>query len=394
PYNEIVALRVNSNFASKHETMDKAGMANLCLRLLAAGTEHSTEEEISDRLERNGSHYKAEAGKDISLVELLTTRESLQTDIEMLLETIDSPTFLEKKLAREKEIVRMSILEQEDSRLTLTMRNFRQHYYGEHPYAWSNMGLVSTLDQITRDDLVAFAEKAFDPSQLLVTVVGGTEAGETLDRVQTAFTHRPSRNGVLDAASSPANVAVQADLDVVEHRESEAEYIVMGYPGCGMTAKDAIPLRIIGAILGGSMDSRLFREIRDKRGLCYQVGATFSPQHEHTPLLMYMVTSPANRQEAVKCAEAEIERLKEELVDEDELRRVKTYINGNYVMAMETNRGQVSRYSTYEMAGLGWDYTNQFPEQIDAVTAEQLRDVARRCFTHRLVTITSPPPSE
>jgi predicted Zn-dependent peptidase len=112
--------------------------------------------------------------------------------------------------------------------------------------------------------------------------------------------------------------------------------------------------------------------------------------HEHTPLLMYVVTSPENRRETIVCAEAEIKRLQDELVSDDELQRVKTFINGTYVMAMETNRGQVSRYGAYEMAGLGWDYTNQFPELIRAVTPKDIQTVAQNYFHYRLASITAP----
>jgi zinc protease len=390
PYNRIVAVRICSRLASRNESREKAGMANLCLRLLSTGTEHSTEEEISERLERNGAHYKAEAGKDVSFIDLLTTVDFVRHDIDTIMETIEHPTFHADKIEREKEIARMNILEQDDSHLTYTVRNFRQHYYGHHAYGWPSIGLIDTLEDIGRDeDILPFAKAAFDPAQLVVTVVGGTHENGVAEIIRDAFGSRSARNAGPLAQPGPARMAVKSNEDMILHRESESEYIVMGYPGCGINDDAAIAMRLLSAILGGSMDSRLFREIRDKRGLCYQVGSSYSPQHELSPFLLYIVTSPENREEAVACAEAEINRLKEELVGDEELERVKTFMNGTYVMSMESNMGQVSRYAAYEMAGLGWNYINEFPGKINAVTPGQLRDIAREFFTHRLLTITA-----
>ena len=345
PYNQIVALRVASRLASNHENYEKAGMANLCLRLMSSGTEKSTEDQISERLEQNGAHYKSESAKDTSMVDLMTTTGFFREDLDTVIETIDYPTFQNDKLEREKEIVRMNIMEQEDSRLTSTMRLFRQYYFGSHPYAWPSIGLIDSIDHIKRSDLTGFAEPAFDPSQLVVTVVGGSENDAILAMTRDVFGPRSSRKNKTLPEPPKAESVILADTEIIDYKESEAEYIVLGYTGCGINDPDSFPLRLISAILGGSMDSRLFREIRDHRGLCYQVGASYSPNFQHSPMLIYIVTSPKNRHEAVRCAEYEIERLKAELVSEEELQRVKTYINGSYVMSMETNMGQVSRYS-------------------------------------------------
>lgn len=390
PYNQIVAIRVLSRLASRHEIAEKAGMANLGMELISAGTERHSEEEIADNLERNGADFKAESGKDCASVSLLTTSSFLREDLETALELMECPTFPDDKLERERDVMRMNILEQEDSRLSYTMRVFRQKYYGAHPYAWPSMGLVETLDNIERDDLVRFAHTAFDPSNLVISIVGG-EGNDARDAIVEAFAKRPRREGCAIPPSPSAVSAIDQNCESIEHRESEADYVVMGYPGCGIHENDdAVVLRVISALLGGSMDSRLFREIRDKRGLCYQVGSSYNPHRDHTPMLIYTVTSPKNRGEAVACAEAEIERLKSEPVGEEELERVKTYVCGTYVMSLESNMGQASHYAAYEINGLGWDYANRYPGKVYAVNPLAVQQAAQKYFTHRLLAVTSP----
>jgi len=390
PYNQIVAVRIVSRLASRHEPQLKAGMANLCMRLISSGTTESTEEEIAYRLEQHGAHFKAEGGKDWSTVSLLTTTENLREDLRIVMELLHSPTFPNEKLTREREIVHMNIMQQEDSLLNFTLRHFRQKYFGAYPYAWPSIGLVDTLDAIERDDLVEFAHNAFDPSQLVVSVVGGSEESNVLPMIQEAFALRVGREGLSISEDVPSKPAVTENSETIEHRESESEYIVLGYPSEGLQDSAAPALRLINALLGGSMDSRLFREVRDKRGLCYQVGSSYGPQLDHSPLMAYVVTTPPNRKEAVTCCEAEVNKLKEEPVPEEELNRVKRYVSGSYVMSMETNMGQAARYATYETAGLGWDYTNKLPDELNAVTAEDIMQTAQRFFTHRMLSITAP----
>ncbi len=390
PYNQIVAVRIVSRLASRHEPQLKAGMANLCMRLISSGTTTSTEEEIADRLEQHGAHFKAESGKDWSSISLLSTTENLREDLSVVMELLHSPTFPSEKLTRDRETVRMSIMEQEDSRLTFTLRRFRQEYFGSYPYAWPSIGLVDTLDAIKRDDLAEFAHNAFDPSQLVVSVVGGSEDRQVQSIIRDAFAQRVGRANLSIPDDVSSQSAISEKREFIEHRESEAEYIVIGYPGEGLQNSAAPALRIINAVLGGSMDSRLFREVRDKRGLCYQVGSAYNPQLDHSPVMAYVVTTPPNRNEAVQCCEAEFDTLKAEPVSEEELNRVKTYVTGGYVMSMESNMGQAARYATYETAGLGWDYTNKLPDELNAVTAEDIMKTAQRFFTHRLLTITAP----
>lgn len=390
PHNQIVAIRILSKLSSCNEPEAKAGMANLTMRMLSAGTESRSEDEIAVKLEENGAHFKAEAGKDTSAVDLLTTTHFLREDLETVLDLIDAPTFPEDKLARERELVRMSILEQEDSLLAFTMRVFRKHFFGGHPYAWSNLGLPESIGNINRNDLTTFADAAFAPSNLVVSVVGGPESGEIEKIVSERFESRPARPPAPSYLPGDARMNFSANTDVIEHRKSESEYLVMGYGGPSITDPESMPLRMIGAMLGGSMDSRLFREIRDKRGLCYQVGSSYTAQHSLSPLVIYVVTTPQNRAEAVRCAEAEIEKLKNETAPGDEIQRVKTYICGTYIMALESNMGQATRFASYEGCGLGWDYANRFPEYINLVSPDDIAAAANQYFTHRLLAITAP----
>ncbi len=390
PSNQIVAVNILSKLASCHEHHEKAGMANLCMRLLSAGTAKHTEEEIAINLERNGAHFKAEAGKDTSSVDLMTTTHFLHEDIQTVLELIDSPIFPEDKLIREREIVRMSIMEQEDSLLTYTVRTFRKHFFNGHPYGWPNIGLTDTLDSIDRDDLIAFAHAAFDPSNLIVSVVGGSENSHVHSQLRDVFAARSTRKMATFPDPDKACPAFEPNSHVIENRESEAEYIVMGYPGCGMKDEASIAFRFMSALLGGSMDSRLFREVRDKRGLCYQVGSNYSPFHDISPLLLYTVTTPANRDQVVQCFEQEINRLKEESISDEEFHRVKMFLCGTYIMSMETNMGQAARYAFYEAGGLGWEFVNLFPEKVNQLTADTIKATAHQYLTHHLLAITTP----
>lgn len=389
PYNEIIAVRILSRMGSKTEPASEAGRVNLAMRMLSVGTSQWDEDEIADRLERNGAHFKAEAGKDWSSVDLLTTAYVLKDDLQTVMALLDDSQFPEDKLARERELVRMNILEDDDSPLTYTMRRFSEFYYGSHPYAWPSLGKIETLDAIQRDHIARDGRRAFEGGQLVVSIVGGAENSDVQKIVEDAFSQRPAAN--TEEAPREASPGVLAeDKDCFVRRETESEYVVLGYPGCSLNDRDALALRLIASILGGSMDSRLFREIREKRGLCYQVGAAFTPRMEHAPFLVYTVTAPKNREEALRCAEAEIERIKVELVPDEELNRAKTHICGSYVMSMESNMGQAGRYGAYEIASLGWEYANALPEEIQSVAPDEIRETAKRLFTHRLLTVATP----
>jgi predicted Zn-dependent peptidase len=390
PANAIIATKVFAPIGSSAEPADVAGLANMSVRLLSAGTGHRSEREISLALEANGAHFSADASKDASAVSLLSTRDWFSEDFEVLLDLLRDPVFPEKQLARDRGVVRMMIREDDDSPFNFTYRLFRRWLFDKHSYGWSSLGLEETVERITRDEVVRFSLWQRRPETLVVLVVGGDEESTLLDSVCEKIQQMPAiridcEPSVPPVPTEPARAGVYE-----EYRDGEAEWIISGTFGPPFTGADFIPFRVLDSVLGGSMDSRLFSELRERRGLAYQVGSQYSAHLLCGVYALYAVSTPTNRDEVLRVLRLECERLREEPVGDEELQRAKQYLIGRHIMGMESNTGRAATLGTYELSGLGAEAVFEYPERISSVDAAAVQRVAQRYLRDLVTMITTP----
>jgi predicted Zn-dependent peptidase len=163
--------------------------------------------------------------------------------------------------------------------------------------------------------------------------------------------------------------------------DREAAYLVHGFPAPDARHGDYPAARVLEAILGGSMSSRLFIELREKRSLAYQVSSYYDDQPGGGHVAAYIVTDPRRVDEAAVGLEREFGRFVDEPVSADELDAARRYLRGTYLISAETNMAQAGRLARYEVDGLGHDYGDRWLAAIEEVTADDVRVVARRCFT-------------
>ena len=247
PANRIVVIKVFAPVGSVHEPVERAGLANMSVRLLSAGTSRNTEREISLALEANGAHFSADAGKDASTVSLLSTRDFLTEDLSIMLNLLRDPVFPEKQLARDRVVVSMMIREDDDSPFNFTYRLFRRQLLGDHPYGWPSLGLEEAVMRITRDDVERFSLRQRRPDDLRVVVVGGDVDDPSVpdfisERIEDCLTSLRSSDG-----SSPPEIPDRAESPGVheEFRSGEAEWIISGTFAPSFTSEDSMPFRVM-----------------------------------------------------------------------------------------------------------------------------------------------------
>ncbi len=392
PANRIVALKIFARVGSLHEPADRAGLANMSVRLLSAGTSRYTEREISLALEANGAHFSADASKDASAVSLLSTREFFAEDLSILMDVLRDPIFPEKQLARDRSVVAMMIREDDDSPFNFTYRSFRGKILGDHPYGWPSLGLEETVARIAREDVEQFSVRQRRLDTLSAVVVGGGMDDSSLPdlisrEMEQSLFSLPSHD-----ESQPPLIPTEPVYPGIheEFRSGEAEWIISGVFGPAFTNGDFIPFRVMDSVLGGSMDSRLFTELRERRGLAYQVGSQYSAHLGCGVYALYAVSTPSNREEILRLLGVECERLKEEPVSEDELERAKQYLIGRHIMGMESNAGRAATLGTYELSGFGAEAVADYPSRIAEVTSSEVMRAARRYLGDFVTMITTP----
>ncbi len=387
----FVALRITSKVGAAAEPREEAGRLNLAGTLLETGTKSLSEEEIALRFESRGTGYDLDVSKDLLSVSVVSLAECFNDDIDLVLELLCEPSFPAEAFEREREMVRMAIMEKEDDPLSSTTRHFREALYGEHPYGISVLGTLETSDNLTRDKVAESIWTSLQPQKMVVSLVGGTDRER--DLLASKF-GAYTGGGEREIPQFPGNhPALNGGKTFTFERDRESACVIMGFPGPAVLDEDTIPFRVLDGVLGGAMDSRLFRLIREERGLAYQVGCSLICGRLCGHFGMYALTTPEHVDEVVDIGRNVFEDAAKNSIPDDELDRTIRYLLGTGLMSLESRAHRSAEYSVFEAMGLGYEETFRYPERIAKVVAKDVQRVAERYLRDPLVIITKPPES-
>jgi predicted Zn-dependent peptidase len=374
--NDIVVVRAFSHMGVLYESDEESGISNLVQSVLPRGTANRTAHEIQEELAEMGADLDASSSFDLGSVSLRATRASWEAALDLWLEVLTEAVFPPEEIETEVEQALGAIDAREDQLSSRVMDLYRQLFYGEHPYHKPVLGTRETLRSFDREQVTAAARRFYRPVPPLVVAVGRFDPERLLGRLEAAFGRTP----LVPPAPRPDPPEPGSGSRVLELGR-EAAYLVHGYPSPSYRDPDYPVARLVDALLGGSMSSRLFIELREKRALAYQVSTVFSDQLDGSFLAGYIVTDPARTQEAAERLEHEFQRIVEEPVSPAEIALARRYLRGSYLIAVETNVGQAARLARCEAYQLGQDFGDRWLTAIESVTPEIVQAFGRRWFT-------------
>jgi predicted Zn-dependent peptidase len=229
---------------------------------------------------------------------------------------------------------------------------------------------------MTRDDLMKFYRTFYIPNNMVITAVGNFDE----NRLIAAIT---DRLGVLprgdDLRKTPGERPIfDKPVEKTEQRDTAACWYGLAWPSSSLTDSDYYAMEMLNSITGGSMNSRLFVAIREKRGLAYQVSSFTNPRLESGIYVAYIGTKPESYEESKRVLIDEITRMAKEKAHDEEIENARSYLKGMNIMEQESNAGQASKYGHFELLGLGYDFVDRFNEGIDKVDADDIVAAGRK----------------
>jgi len=389
PGQEIAAIHLFLRMGSSYETEEQSGLSNLMQNLLLKGTETLNAEEFEVRLDSLGSRLAGSTGKEVGSLSLLATGSVLREALDLMVDVIVKPAMAEEEFEKERELALDEIQQRKDELLSHAFDLFQEAFYGVHPLHKPVQGREEVLRDLKPEDVRSFHDRVYVPRNMIFSCSGHFDPGMVRDLLSRAVQGSPpGKSGIVGpvmeaeekvkGGKGGAKKNTRSRREVLEARESAAAWIVLGYPAPSYGEDGCHEMQVANAVLGGSMDSRLFTQLRERRGLAYQVSAVYRANTGPSFLAGYIGTDPRRYQEAVRELTAEFERLAQEEVGREELERAKEYLKGVFLIGGETMSARAARRGKFEILGLGYDYGDEYLRRIDRVTAEGLRGVAKR----------------
>ncbi len=386
--NDIVAISIFSN--GGQFTEKTPGTANLTASVLLKGTKNYSAVEFAKYLEDNGIKIAPSVKPDSFTITVLTTKNEYSKTLDILDEIINRAALDETEIGKVKTDKLAAIKKSKDIPLNIALDNFKTLIFEGSPYSVSNSVLEKSLPKITQKDVKEYYDKAFYPKNVVISINGNVDKDETISEFTKIFDGKLGEKFEFAKYSIPSLTAAKRSQTSV--KDLKTDWIFMGWQTSGVTnAKDYAALQVIDSILGTGMSSRLFKNLRDKDGLAYQLGSQYSPNVLKGMFIVYIGTNPENLNYAQKRMKEEVFRFKNEFVGSKELQEAKDKLLGQYIIGQETNLDKATTIGWFEASGRGYGFDENYVKLINSVTESDIIEVANKYFTDNyIVSIVKP----
>jgi zinc protease len=386
----VIAVEVAFVGGSSQDPEDKPGVANMAVSLLDEGAGPLDAQAFQQRLESKAIELSFRAGHDYVRGTLRTLKENRDEAFDYLRLAMTAPRFDAPAVERIRAQILSQLQRASTSPSDIAKRNWWATAFPGHPYGRPVNGTLDSVSKIGIDDLKAFVQRNFARGMLKIAIVGDIDAataGRLLDRTFGDLPAQAELVPVADVTPQGIRRRIVVPLDVPQ------AVMTFGGPGLLRSDPDFMAAYIVNHILGGgSFSSRLYREVREKRGLAYGIHQSLVWFNHASVLVGGTATRADKTGQTIEVIESEMKRMAEDGPTEAELVKAQTYLKGAFALGLDTSVKIASQLIQMQVDNLGIDYIQRRPAMIDAVTLADVRRVAKRLLeAGMLVTVVGRP---
>ncbi|MCQ8104409.1 insulinase family protein [Methylomonas sp. SURF-2] len=354
------------------------GLAALTSAMLDTGAGDWNADQIANRFDAVGAAFSVGVSEDMAWLSLRSLTEKVFFDqaFDTFASILSRPLFNDEDFQREKSRTLAGLKHREESPGALAGIAFSKALYREHPYAHPEEGMVETVAGFEAEDLKAFYKKYYVSANAIVVIVGDLQKSRAEQLAEKLMAGLPV--GEKPAEIPPVTMPTQAAVQRIDFPSSQT-HVLAGMPGTHRKDPDYFALYVGNHILGGgSLVSRLFDEVREKRGLAYSASSQFMPLYREGPFVMSLQTRNDQTGQAIKVMNETLSDFIEKGPTEAELQAAKKNITGGFALRTDNNAKLTDYVSMIGFYQQPLDYLDQFPAKVDAVSVADIQDAFRR----------------
>jgi predicted Zn-dependent peptidase len=367
-----VALGLWIGTGSAAEDEPEAGLSHLIEHMLFRGTARYQSLEIDQLFDAMGAELNAGTGKETTSVYSRVLDRHVERALDVMADMVWRPAFDGSELENEREIVLEEIAMYEDDPQDKVFDVLGEAVFGSHPLGRAIIGRAEVVGSADPEALRAFHAARYVPTNVVVAAAGSLDHDSLVELV--------ARSGIERADGRAPALPEPPDAQPARRRffakDTEQYHVCLGAPGLARDDERRFALRVLDNILGGTSSSRLFQEVREKRGLAYSVYSFQSLYAGSGQIGLYLGTRPDNVARALRVVADELDRFRSDPASDDELERSKENVKGRVLLALESTTARMNRLGSSVLAGIPLLSVDEVEARIDAVTIEDLQALA------------------
>jgi predicted Zn-dependent peptidase len=373
---ETVSLGAYVASGTRHEEASQNGVSHFLEHMAFKGTERRSAADIAEAVENVGGHINAYTAREQTAYYVKMLKEDLALGADIIGDILTHSTFAPEEVERERGVILQEIGQANDTPDDIIFDHFQEAAYPGQPMGRPVLGTEEIIRGMTRNDISDYMTRHYAARNVVVAAAGALQHEQVVDLVSQHFADLPTD---MPGAVPPG---IYGGGEFREGRDLDQVHIVLGFPGAGYSDPDYYPSLMLSTLLGGGMSSRLFQEIREKRGLVYSIYSFTAPYVDGGLFGIYAGTGEQEAAELVPVALEELARVQQD-VTEAEVRRARTQVKASPLMSLESTGSRCEQLARQMQVFGRVIPMAETIARIDAVGVEQVRHAAARLFRGR-----------
>jgi predicted Zn-dependent peptidase len=382
PKTRSLSIGVWVKVGSRHEPKEVGGVSHFIEHMFFKGTHKRSARDIATEIDSLGGEMNAFTSQESTTYYIKVLDEHLPVAVDILSDILLGSKFDPAEMEKERKVILEEIKGVEDTPDDFIHELFTATVWPDNSLGRPILGTKETIKSLKHNDIVKYIEDYYSPREIVISVAGNFEHARLIGLLENAF-GKLSRTGITKQDVAPSfNRAV-----TVKKKQLEQVQVCLGCKGLHYTHEDRFVVMALNTILGNSMSSRLFQEVREQNALAYSIYSYVTAYRDAGLLTVYAGTDPANTIQAIQLIVKEFRKIRDEGITSAEETRVKDQIKGNLVLSLETSNSHMGRIARQEIYFGKYLSVDDIIRSVDKVTAEQVQRLARQLFTRESLSL-------
>lgn len=383
PSFESATALVMVGAGSRYETKKNNGISHFLEHMAFKGTKtRPTFMEISGLVDGMGGEFNAFTSKEYTGYYIKAGKNNIEISLDLLSDMLQNSTLNKAEIEKEKNVIIEEINLYEDTPMRNIGDILERLMYGDTPLGWDTAGEKDVIRSITREDFTSYLKSLYSPTNMTVVLAGGISEKDGAALVEKYFS---SMQKFKTAKATGIKENQKKPQVSIKHKKTEQAHLALGLRTVPLHSSEKFALSVLASILGGGMSSRLFSEVREKRGLAYYVRGSSDHYTDAGSLTITAGVDPKRIDEAIKTIIEELADLRDgrKLISEEELKKAKEYLKGHLVLELEDSRSVSIFYSTQDVLEEKIDNPDDALSKIDKIKIADVEKVAKKYLKGR-----------